>query len=692
MRCNGKSGRTAAAWALAVILLCGLFSFGSRAEGGSNRDNRFNVAIVLDASGSMQNTDPQGYRYKAVSQFVWLLAEEGDVLGGVVFHNDVVKEQTPALVSGQEDKDAVTGAFKSVPANGGWTNTGAGLQRAVELLAVYGEPELPSVILFLSDGNTDMASDELLQASLDRKAEAIQQARERDISIYSVCLNANGKADVSEMQQISSATGGEFIEVSRAEDLQDVFNTFYNLIYGTSTIPLIDELFPESGRLEADFDVPGLGVEEVNIIIYGNTSMSTLINPDGAEYNPSRVEDDTFTMLKLTDVQPGTWTLVTEGVPGDSIKVNMIYNPNLSVELSLSVTGAALDPQEPVGIYAQLKGGDTAASSNEQYFGYSAVLEVRDAYGELVETLPMQLDDGRFELSHTFAEGVYYIDAVVSGNHIEKQSESLGPLTSAEGSALEAAEANTPPVPVNEVVEESVYIWPFKGGSYTLDMSTLATDAEDDVLDYRIVSSSFIENTDYTTDGSTLKLEHFSLSKGAFTIRATDSGGLSCDIEVIVKSYNVGIITLVIIGAAALVAAAIFAALLYIACTKPFRGTISAQSYCNGSYKGTPRNPRRGREKLSRFGMDNVGLDYQKCYFQATGQNYIFLVTNKPVLWNGQRTNKVRIQSGAEVTITAKEGDPRLLYVRFDSRMSARPPRTAAPRRGRKPPRPAGRR
>ena len=51
--------------------------------------NRFNVAIVLDASGSMRNTDPNGYRYEAIGLFTGLLAQSGNVLGGVVFHDGV---------------------------------------------------------------------------------------------------------------------------------------------------------------------------------------------------------------------------------------------------------------------------------------------------------------------------------------------------------------------------------------------------------------------------------------------------------------------------------------------------------------------------------------------------------------------------------------------------------------------------
>lgn len=676
---------------LAIVLACtvllSLPCIQANAEKESS-NNRFNVVIVLDASGSMKNTDPNGFRYEAISQFTGLLAEQGNVLGGVVFHTDLAAEKTLTEITSQAGKDAVTDMLKSIPSNGGWTNTGAGLARAVEMIKQNGDPELPSVILFLSDGNTEMASKEATQASLDQKADAIQEAREQGIQIYSVCLNANKSADVSEMRQLADATGGVFQEVAKAEDLQDVFNSFYNLIYGTSTITLVDEVFPDTGRLETTFDVPGLGVEEVNIIIYGNTTKMSLLKPDGSESSTTAVISETFSMLKLTDVVPGTWTLVTEGVPGDSIKINMVYNTNLGVEMSIIPEERIINPADPVTITAKLKGNNVLATSGDQYVGYTAELQVLDAYGELLESIPMEVVGDHFEVKQTFEEGTYYYKAIIKGNHIEKESEKVGPLTSTTDVLTEDEKNNTPPVPVNPVVEETVNIWPFVGGNFTLDMNTLATDAQDSTLRYKVESSSFIEGTDYTVDSNgILTMDHFSLSKGAFTISATDSWGLSCEIEVIVKSVNIGLLTLIGIGVLALIAAIIFGILLYIALTKPFRGTISAQSYCNGTYKGIPRSPRRGREKLARFGMDNVGLDYQKSYFQATGQNYIFLVTDKEVIYNGQPTKKVRIQSGAAVTIYTGKDSTRSINIRFDSRMQGGP-RRPAPRGGRRPTQP----
>ena len=174
---------------LAIVLACtvllSLPCIQANAEKESS-NNRFNVVIVLDASGSMKNTDPNGFRYEAISQFTGLLAEQGNVLGGVVFHTDLAAEKTLTEITSQAGKDAVTDMLKSIPSNGGWTNTGAGLSRAVEMIKQNGDPELPSVILFLSDGNTEMASKEATQASLDQKADAIQEAREQGIQIYSV--------------------------------------------------------------------------------------------------------------------------------------------------------------------------------------------------------------------------------------------------------------------------------------------------------------------------------------------------------------------------------------------------------------------------------------------------------------------------------------------------------------------------
>ena len=43
------------------------------------------------------------------------------------------------------------------------------------------------------------------------------------------------------------------------QDLKEVFNQFYNIIYSTETINIADTVIPENGELEVPFDDPGNG-------------------------------------------------------------------------------------------------------------------------------------------------------------------------------------------------------------------------------------------------------------------------------------------------------------------------------------------------------------------------------------------------------------------------------------------------
>lgn len=637
--------------------------------------NRFNVMIVLDASSSMDYTDPSHLRYEAISQFINLLAEKGNLLGGIVFSDQVAGQQAPIAADSQESKNQVLQMLKDAtttlentetPDGLRYTNIGESLEMAVSMLEEHGDSDLPSVILLLSDGNTEMPTEEALEVSLEQKAEAIQEARDEGIVIYNVCLNANGRADFSEMEQISSATGGEAREVTVAEDLQDVFNTFYNLIYSTSTIPIVDDKFPDSGRLETEFNVPGLGVEEVNIIIYGSVDNIQLINPDGKTITPSIQRFNTFTMLKLTEMESGTWTLVTEGVPGNSIKVNMVYNTNLEIDVNAAFQ--QIDVGDDWYVEAALKTGDQYATSTDQYEGYEAELQIYDAYGELLDTVPMEMsnDSYAFMGSYAFDEGNYFYAVHVKGNYIEKTTEQYGPLIVSVPAEEEVV--NQAPEPVKDKIEKSVYIWPIKGGSFTLDLKTLAEDAEDDTLRYTIQSSSFLEGTDYSIDAdNVLTQNHFSLKKGSYTVKATDSGGLSCEIEVVVKTYNVGVMMLIGLGVLILIGVIVFGIFCYFMITKPFKGTPTVRSYVNGAYRGGQKQKRRGRIFLTTFGLDDIGLNYSQCYIQASGKKYVTFVSKIPVYHNGNMVKRIRIESGCEEEIRLNDAEDRCLYISFES-------------------------
>lgn len=671
----GKNRRVLRTLCLALsivlsILQAGLFFDTARAAQNA-ANNRFNVVIVSDASGSMLSTDPEGLRFEAINQFINLLAEQGNLLGAVSFADNINATEELTKVDSAESKQKIADTLKNTPAKGD-TNIGEALQKAVTMLDEAGDKDLPSIILFLSDGNTDLKDKKDMENSLNMKADAIQAAREKDIAIYSVCLNANKKADVSEMEQISQATGGEFREVGSASDLQEVFNSFYNLIYGTSTTQLLDEAFDESGVLETKFNVPGLGVEEINIIIYGKVSEVELFDAQGQKKDVSPMEYNTFTMIKSTDVSAGEWKLITKGTAGNHIKINMVYNTNLEVELKTQALGKVTNPKDRVKFEAYLSSGEIKADSSN-IGGYEAELIVSDAYGKELDKFPMTVVDDHFELSQNLSNGVYFVKAHVSGNSLDKTSESLGPIEVSDKALTEEEKNNTAPVPVTDKIKKTVYIIPFKDNTVSFDLKGLAKDKEDKELHYMVASSSFIEGKDYSLgDDMVLKLYHYSLSRGDFDIKATDSKGLSCNISIVVKSINVGVVTAIVVLIIGLIVLAVMGYFAYRLWGTPFGGPITVTSDKGGERREQTVTKKTGRLPLSRFRVSNIGFDIKKTYFEASGKPYIYVCSSKEFYCNGKLTKRARISNNIAVIVKPNKDSSDSITVLYQSRLKER--------------------
>src|SRR5699024_9510316 len=127
-------------------------------------------------------------------------------VGSVVFSNDVISSQEPVEVTGKNEKMTISDSIQKQKV-GGWTDIGGALEEAVELLEEDGDPSLPSIMILLTDGNTELGTDEETQESIEEKEEALEEAREKGYQIYTICLNQNNGANSDEMKQIASATG-----------------------------------------------------------------------------------------------------------------------------------------------------------------------------------------------------------------------------------------------------------------------------------------------------------------------------------------------------------------------------------------------------------------------------------------------------------------------------------------------------
>ena len=114
------------------------------------------------------------------------------------------------------------------------------------------------------------------------------------------------------------------------------------------------------------------------------------------------------------------WTLVTEGVPGDAIQIEVIYNNNLKAELfndEKTVVSKTLPTDKPVMFYTKLA-TDTAEAEKLEYYGFDAELAVLNDLEEEIDRVPMAVGMECFEAGVTLEPGEYYFVTTVTGPNL----------------------------------------------------------------------------------------------------------------------------------------------------------------------------------------------------------------------------------------------------------------------------------
>lgn len=637
---------------------------------GGNLRNRYNVVFVSDTSGSMGSTDPQNLRYDAIGRFVALLADKGNRVGGVVFNEGVAYKKDLAPVDGVQAKQQFMDDMRKVQPEG-WTNIGLGLQTADDMLDKNKDSSIPSIIVLLTDGNTMMDGDDLTRQSLDAKAQALETARRNKYRIYSISLNADGSANSAELSQLSSATGGQFKEVTKADDLKDVFDMYYSLVFSAKSDSGVDVVIPDSGVAEGKFDVASVGVEEANMLITGTPKDYTMTDPDGKTYSkddlaPSTFVSDAFVSVKVAKPKSGSWKYSITGVPGDHVRIDIVRNTNLSVDLSAGDAKHDYVVGDSVTLNAALKeGGQDVSGSSLGTF--KAVATVASGKGGSQDVTLDSADNGFSGKVNFDAKGTYRIAVKVSGEGYNVTSKEL---------VFDVG--NSAPKP-NGDLETTVKLWPFIKNRASVDLRPGATDAQDKTLSYAIESTAFNQD-EYQLDGSKLNLTFgttSSLSQGSFTIRATDSDGASCTFNVLVKTVSIGLIAAIAMLAGILIAIIVVVLALWIAFNKRFYGTCFVREFDNPTaiYNGPEisRERNRGRIRLTQFDVHGEGFDARNAYIQASGKDFVWVVFKRPVYVQGHMMKKVKVNGdGNPIIIHPSQDAPNGISVRFVSKLKPR--------------------
>lgn len=205
---------------------------------------KLDIIFVLDNSGSMIKNDPKFITRKVVTNFLNNIGE-GFRLGMVIY------DQEARLVEplmGINTPEAVARFLKSVDwidFKGKFTNTPAGVERAIYELKTHGRKEARKVIVLLTDGIID-TGDKVQDLEKEKwlREDLSQESKNAGIQIFGIAFT--DKADFRLIQTLASKTNGEYFRAYSAEDIPGVFERVNEII--TKPLAKIEPLIPATEK------------------------------------------------------------------------------------------------------------------------------------------------------------------------------------------------------------------------------------------------------------------------------------------------------------------------------------------------------------------------------------------------------------------------------------------------------------
>jgi len=309
------------------------------------------VVLVLDESGSMSLESPSRLeRLKVAAKDFIALAENGTELGIVSYSDDAEADSgrvNVAIAPLGADRTTWNNAINDL-APTAWTNIGAGLQKAKDMIIAAGGVTANTFIVLMSDGiNNRPAPQSNADADLQAK---INDLMISGIPVYVTCTGGDLGLS-SQCSEIAAGTGGFYVDSADSARLAEAFVDIHERISRRDSVSSFsswlnekdDIFFVEEGCESATFT---LIWQKLNMEV----SMA-VIDPNGNQYGGKMMPQGEF--VRVMNPVPGFWKMNIDwsGEQPDRY-VKRLYSRNPIHSLAASPRYASVLPGEAIYIFA----------------------------------------------------------------------------------------------------------------------------------------------------------------------------------------------------------------------------------------------------------------------------------------------------------------------------------------------------
>ncbi len=286
--------------------------FGERYAGEYLVDNvecteisNVDVALIIDATGSMDDNDPQEMRKDAAKVFI-AAARSGDRIAVISFDQQAHLLAPLHTIQSQTDRDELSAAVDQVDSYG-WTDLNVGLNAGFDQLLSDTTSSNNKAAVFLTDGNQEGSGPYDPQSHLQYKSQGWP--------VYAVGLG--GDTNPALLRQIATDTGGQYIALTDPNQLQAVYFEISQQLANGNIVLNTSVMMTQGSSQRLSI---GLSTDQSSATFFigwpGSEVSLSLTSPNGREIGPATIAPDvyhakgrTYELYSIQDPEDGQWLL-----------------------------------------------------------------------------------------------------------------------------------------------------------------------------------------------------------------------------------------------------------------------------------------------------------------------------------------------------------------------------------------------
>ena len=392
-------------------------------------DAQLDAILVIDASGSMKETDPNKLGLEGVKLFVDMLGLTDNQVCVVTYGSDVSQTYPMSLVKNQSDKENIKNFVDGITRDLEYTDITSGLKEAVKMLNQRNASGNSPLIVVFTDGNNAIGGvANRTPADIDKDLAAIiSQAQSEGYPIYTIGLNDNGKLNEAYLEKISVDTKAKAFATKDPAELPDILTE----IFAAHSNLKVQSLGPITGTgnfEEVVVNIPNGNVLEANLSATSKSPVEfKLVDPNGNEQtipsqNITLHTSNSYSLLKLARPMQGDWKLYVKGIAGDQINIDLVYNYDIEVTMKpLSQSNYGVGDQLIVEAYLSLQGN--AVNDPNLYNSAKGYLVLIENQTGIETRINMQLQGQNFAGEYTLKDkGDYTVKVIVEDTSYVRES------------------------------------------------------------------------------------------------------------------------------------------------------------------------------------------------------------------------------------------------------------------------------